>query len=63
MLRKGRLAVALALFFVFSDARVVLIILRRAVFMNVSWAFLVCVCVCVCVMGWDGMNAICNNKS
>lgn len=40
-------------FFVFSDARVVLITLRRALFIECELGFS-CMCVCVCVC--DGMG-------
>lgn len=52
VLRKGGLAVALN-FFVFSDARVMLIILRRALFIECELGFS-CTCVCVCVC--DGLG-------
>lgn len=53
MLSKEGLAVALTFISVFSDARVMLIILRRAFFIGCELGFS---CVCVCVMGCDGMG-------
>lgn len=49
MLSKERLAVALTFSFVFSDARVILIKLRRALFIECESGFS---CMCVC----DGMG-------